>query len=115
MPTFASVDKKVFINEALTASKTSDAKSLDNRNRGFIGFIKATAVNVATTVDCVIQHSPNNTDWFDAVTFSSIVGAAGQEVVHPTINFLTYVRSVVTLAGAATAATVLVELHFGQN
>lgn len=100
---------------ALTATNTADAKVLEIGSVNFIGWLKATGVNGATTVAAKIQHSANGTDWVDLVSFTSLVGVNGFESKQITDNVLLYVRSVVTLSGATQAATVLVSLYHDKG
>lgn len=118
----ASISKLGLVSKALTAaSTTSDVQTLNNRDKKFIAYLKASAVNAATTVNCKLQHSPNGTDWYDFATFAAIVGAAGSQAIHES-SFATAnqglfprIRAVVTLAGVTKAATVQVDLWFDPD
>lgn len=117
----ASVSNLVLINGALTASTTGDKKSLGPRGKKFVGYLKATSVNGATTLNAKIQHSPDDVYWFDVVSFTALVGVDGSELKDGTqftaseMGLLPYVRGLVTLAGATQAATVLMQLWFDDD
>lgn len=100
---------------ALTATATGDSKVLEIGSANFVGWLKATGVNGATTIAAKIQHSANGTDWVDLVAFTNLVGVAGFEVKQITDNVLLYVRTVVTLSGGTQAATVLVSLYHDKS
>lgn len=114
----ATTSRRELINQALTGTTTGDTKSIEPRSNGFLGFVKTTATNGATTVDAKIQHSPNKSDWFDVVSFTSIVGTNTSEVKDITNlsgKLFTNLRAVVTLSGATQASTVEVTLWFDEN
>lgn len=95
------------------ASTTTTAVSLPPKSYHFLGRIKARNVNGATTVTGKIQHSPDNVVWYDAISFTPIVGANGDELVAPTLsNLFLNIRAVVTLAGTTKLSDVLLELYF---
>lgn len=105
----ASQSKITFINEALTASKTSDGVSLP-RSKEFIGTLVVSG-NTGT-VDCTIEHSPDGTNWFTLATFAQIGGATGSEALNITSSVLPHVRGVATLSADA---TVDLRLHFDSD
>lgn len=113
--TMASVANEILINEDLTASANGDSVTLDLRSKAFIGTIDASSVNAATTVAGKIQHSPDKTNWTDAISFTDIVGSDSNEVKQITVNLLPYVRAVVTLTGATQIASVKILLWFDQE
>lgn len=117
----ASVAKLALQSGAITASVTSDSKSLEPNYKKFIGWLDVSACDAATTVAAKIQHSPDKTNWIDFCTFTNVVGAAGRQAIHET-SFATAsqglfpnIRSVVTLSGVTLSATVAVELYFDPD
>ena len=115
----AAIGKKVLLDgTALTATKTGDAVSMPNNADQLIAFIKTANTHASTTVAGKVQHSPNGTDWFDLVTFTSIVGTDTSEVKLPVIDTVTVdkclvqVRGVATLSGATQESDVTIELYF---
>lgn len=112
----ASVYNEVLLSPtALTAaSNTGTGVLLVDQSTAFIGQIVATSVNAATTIAAKIQHSPDNSTWYDLVSFTNIVGAAGDEIKQITISVLPYVRSSVTLSGVTKAATVQIKLWYDK-
>lgn len=98
---------------ALTADSTSKGFLLSGRTTDFIGTVVASSVNAATTIAAKIQHSHDNLNWFDLITFTNIVGVSGaQAVLAPTGGCLPFVRSVVVLTGATKSATVDIKLWY---
>jgi len=110
----ASVSRVVLLDSALTATRTGDPVSLELYSYAFKGYIAATAVNGATTINAKIQHSADKLNWFDLITFAAIAGVASAEAKDPTVNVLPYVRAVATLTGGVQAATVTVALYFDK-
>jgi hypothetical protein len=106
------------ISTALTAASTLGvSQNLPAKASKLIGHINVSACNAATTVTGKVQHSPDGTNWYDYITFTDIVGAAGVQAQGPATNdqaCFQNVRSTVTLAGATKSATVTVDLWF-QN
>lgn len=117
----ASSSKLILVNEALTASQTSEVKSLGPRSKKFVAFLLVSAINAATTVAAKIQHSPDGSTWFDLVSFTNLVGVTGSELKQESAfavassPVLGQVRSVVTLSGATQTATVRVDLCFDDD
>lgn len=111
----ASATGEVLINEALTGNKNTDAFALETNSDKFIGTIDASAVNAATTVTALIEHSHDRTHWFTLTSFTAIVGAASSEAKQITDAVLPYVRANITLAGTTKAATVKVMLWFDKR
>jgi hypothetical protein len=112
----ASVDKITLLSStALTDNATGTAQALELKQRDFVAYISATAVNGATTVAAKVQHSADGTNLLDAVTFTSIAGATGREAKAFTIPLMPYVRATVTLTGATKAATVAIDLFFDKG
>lgn len=111
----ASTNVITLVSDALTATATSDAKSLEQRFDRFIGWIDVSAIHAATTVAAKIQHSPDGTNWKDWITFTNAVGAVAREAVFPTTDVFGRVRSVVTLSGATQSATVKVQLWYDPS
>lgn len=112
----ASTYKLPILSEALTASKTSDSVSLGPDSINFIGYLKVTANNGATTVAAKLEHSPDKINWFPLCTFTNIVNTTGSEVIYQGATgfqvacVLPNVRAVVTLTGIS--ATVDLSLWY---
>ncbi len=112
---------KVTINNATEisgASTTSTAVTVNPKSDHFVAFIKNSALGSGTTLNCKIQHSPNNSDWFDLVAFTAITSSGTAEIKDQASfgvanqNVLPWVRTVSTLAAGTTTATITVELYF---
>lgn len=99
------------------ASTTSASFNIPARSRKFAGILTAANVNAATTVSCKIQHSPDKVNWYDYITFTDIVGAAGVGLGSPASYdppVLPYLQAVITLSGATKLSDVTVDIWF-QN
>jgi hypothetical protein len=111
----ACVDSKVFLDAVdFTASANSAAQSLDNRQHSFIGFLNVSALGSGCTATVLIEHSPDKTNWFTAITFAA-ASATGVQEVQAKENLFTYVRANVTLTSGTTTATITCSLHFCQG
>ena len=108
----ASTSVQIIMNKSLTASEDGVSQSISPQARNFLGFLKATNVHASTTLDVVIEHSPNRTDWFEAAAFTQLVGANGSEVKTLSDALFVNVRASATLAGATQEADVVVQLWF---
>lgn len=112
----ASSNNHMFLKaENLTATATSEAFKLKNESSDFVAFIKTESTNGATTVDGKLQHSPNGSDWFDLISFTSIVGTDSQELIqinNSSLHVLPYVRSVATLSGGTQDSDVTIGLFY---
>lgn len=108
----ASTSVHALMNKSLTASEDGTSLSINPQAKNFLGFLKATNVNAATTLDVVIEHSPNKTDWFEAAAFTQLVGTNGSEVKTLSDSLFVNVRASATLAGATQEADVLVQLWY---
>ena len=113
----ASSNNVMFIqDEALTAdSNVGSKKKLHNESSGFVGWIKAVDTNAATTVAAKVEHSPDGVSWFDAFSFTNIVGTDSEELIQvndDSVHLLPFVRSSVTLTGVTKESTVTVGLFF---
>jgi hypothetical protein len=113
----ASVQNQILqASTALTAATTNGTGvSLGVGDTDFCTFINVSACNGATTVAAKIQHSPDNSNWVDLVSFTSIVGATGTECKDITVHVMPYVRSVVALSGVTKAATVSIHLFYDRK
>lgn len=112
----ASVSKiQLYPSTALTASADGTAKTTEAIQHSFVGWVKATAVNAATTIASKIEHSANGTDWVTLVSFTNIVGTSGFEAKQITDSVLPFVRAVFTLSGATQAATVEMSLYYDKR
>lgn len=109
----ASVGKvSIYSSQALTATTTSSAMSMDQRWQKLFGYIKCTALGAGTSLAVKIQHSPDGTNWFDWVSFTALV-AAGSEIKYPTLDIVApQIRVVATFTGGTTTGTVTVELFY---
>lgn len=105
----ASIEKRELLSADVSGGATGSTFELDKENN-FIGFLKVSAYT-SGTIDVRIQHSPNNSDWFDLVNFSDLV-ATGSEAVNITSNVFKYVRAVELGSGVG---TVLCELHLSER
>jgi hypothetical protein len=109
--------KDLFPSTALTVAGPTNGEpfNIQAKARKLIGHISASAVDGATTIIAKIQHSPDKVNWYDYMTFMGIVGAAGTEARYPVTTdqaVLPYLRAQVALSGAATIATVAIDLWF---
>lgn len=118
----ASVSKLALINGALTATTNGDKKATQSRSKKFIGYLKCTAINGATTLTGKIEHSPDSgTNWYTVCTFNALVGVVGTQVIHESAftvanqGIFPHVRGVATLAGVAQTATVQLDLWFDDD
>ena len=89
---------------ALSSGGVSPGSSYDNTlptANGGAGYLLCTA-NTGD-LDVVIQHSTNNVDWVDLVTFTQIAGGAeDNEVIEATGDVYRYLRATWTISAAAT-------------
>jgi len=107
----ASTSKIVLLNQAITATVTSEAKTLDVMSSGFVGFIKITN-RTSGTFTGIVEHSPNGVDWFTFISFTAALNSNTSEIKFPANDYcLTYVRASVT-AAAAPDATVEISLCY---
>ena len=103
--------------QALTASNTSDIKIEDHYIESIKALIIVPTRHADTALAAKIQHSPDGLNWFDYCTFTPMIAGSGaqSEVIHindGSIHNFQFLRSVVTLSGANTTATVTLELHY---
>lgn len=87
--------------------------SLPAKANQMIGHIVAANVNAATTIAAKIQHSPDKVNWYDYLSFTNIVGAAGAQAISTTsfdVPAFQYVQAVVTLSGSTKLADVTIDL-----
>lgn len=63
----ASVSKLSLLNKTLSASETSEAKSLPARSKRFIAAQVVSGVAGGATIQANLQHSPDKSNW---VTFA---------------------------------------------
>lgn len=106
--------RNLTVQTALAANHTGDKVNLDDRDVDLIGWIKADNVHASTTIAAKIEHSADNDVWVDLVSFTNIVGAAGQEA-KSIDKALPYVRSSITLSGATKLADVTIDLFYGTR
>lgn len=98
--------------EALDDSLEGNSDTPPPRANNFVFQIKARNVHADTTATGKVQHSPDGTVWFDLVSFTAIAGVNGNELKVPTVPVLTFLRAVVTLAGATKLADIDIVAHF---
>ncbi len=99
----ASQSVRSFLNKSLTASETSAPQSMAPNDSAFIGLLVGTNVDAGTTVDVIIEHSPDRTNWFTLATFSQLNGVDGSEAIQITDSVFVNTRADVTLGGTAIA------------
>jgi len=99
----ASVNSLVLIDENITASAETAKKSVEIGHCDFIGHLEVTNWN-ATTLDVVLEHSPNGTDWFTLATFpqASANSTALLQITDANVHVLPNVRADLTLVGTDT-------------
>ena len=98
----ASVFSKQMLNTSgTTASGNSDVVEPFWSWTDYVMWLDATA-NVVGTLDVILQHSPNNTDWENVHTFTQVTATANELVtLNNTLNFLLpYVRVNYTIAAS---------------
>jgi len=102
------------LNQAVTATATSDVKTLDGVGGSFVGFIKVSGYSAGTFTG-IIEHSPNGLDWFTLITFTAAIAANSSEIKFPANDIcLTHIRAKVT-AAAAPDATVEISLCYSSK
>lgn len=112
----ASVQKAILAAAGTrTATTTFDSVSIDGFTKDFAAIIVATAfVGAAPTLDVIIEHTIDGTNWFTLCTFTQLT-SAGKEIKNITIPVLPTVRAVATLGGTITSATFKVELAYANS
>ncbi len=110
----ASQSKRVLNNgQLLTSTDGPAAQDLPAATKDLIGYLNVSAINAATTLDVKIQHSPDNSTWFDlGSAFTQLVGVTGNETVVISGGSYQWVRMSATLAGATQDATFVCELYY---
>jgi hypothetical protein len=98
------------------ADVTGSVLSLLMRTTKFIGVIKTTAQNAATTVTAKIQHSPDGINWTDLISFTAINATSGYEAKAPTADIvLPFVRAFAAVTGATKLASIQIDLHYMES
>ncbi len=112
----ASIQKQILAELATrTATITLDSKNLDAHTKDFVGILVVTAfVGAAPTLDVVIEHTIDGTNWFTLATFAQKT-ASGNELINITAPVLPTVRARATLGGTITSATFKVELAYANS
>lgn len=112
----ASIQKQILAElAAQTATKTFDSKSIDAYTKDFVGILVVTGmVGAAPTLDVIIEHTIDGTNWFTLATFAQKTGVA-KELINITAPVLPTVRAVATLGGTITSATFKVELAYANS
>jgi hypothetical protein len=112
----ASDQKKNLITVLAASSNPVSAQlNMAPRSHQLIAHIVAANVNAATTIAAKIQHSPDKIHWYDYITFTNIVGAAGFQALPTTSRDLAvfaYVQAVVVLTGATKLADITVDIWY---
>lgn len=107
----ASINRRLIYSGSLTENLSgSAAVSIDNGDVDPILFIAASDVGAATSLVVKVQHSPDNLNWFDLVSFTALT-AAGSELKFPTTAVLGLLRITAAFTGGATTSTLEVSLH----
>lgn len=111
----------LFSATALSDTNTNgEAVSLPTRARCPIGYLTVANADAATTVACVIQHSPDGVNgWTDYLSFTTTsAGASANQVVLPVAGvgvlndrILPYARATIVLGGATKLADISVNLY----
>jgi len=105
---------------ALTATTTTRSKSLSQSDDDFIAWLNVSANDGGTTVDVVLEHSPDGINFITFATFAQIANTTGTEAIlgssFAVANqpLFPSIRAVVTLGGT-NSATVTVQLYFDSN
>lgn len=95
------------------AAVNGETMSLPPRAKQLIGHINVSAINAATTVTALIQHSPDGIKWYTYLAFTAIAAAINSEAIYPANQpVFPYVRSTFTLTGGTKSATVDIKLYF---
>ena len=97
---------------ALTASVNGGAKTLESYSDKFIPYLRVSANNGATTVNCDLQHSADGTNWVTVASFAAVVNLTSTQALTTVEKLLPKVRAVVTLTGVS--ATVEVALYYDK-
>lgn len=106
----------LFAATAITATTTNGSpQNLPAKAKKLIGHINVSACHADTTVTGKIQHSPDQTNWYDYISFTAVVGAIGVEAKAPSTNDLACfqnVRATIALSGTTKSATVAIDLWY---
>lgn len=100
------------------AGTSNYGKGYETLQESWKNFIATSIVDYTsgTTLDVTIQHSPDATNWIDAVTFTQVTTADSNQhkaVVTSTVtNLLPYVRAKVVGVGSPINYVVTVKLWF---
>lgn len=106
----ASVYRTLLHTGQILTTTTDTGVSMEPINGNFIGWLRISAINGATTATAVIQHSADNANWVDLISFTAAVGVTSTQAMAVE-SCLGFVRSKVTLAGATQDATLDVVLY----
>jgi hypothetical protein len=115
----ASVSKLTLDSGVHTASRTSESKALPETAKKFIGWLNVSTNNGATVIDAKIQHSPDNVNWIDFCTFTTVTNTTSKQAKHESSfavanqGLFPNIRSVITQTGVL--ATVEVSLWFDPD
>jgi len=110
----AAVQKVLIYSGSLTGNYTDGSVSLEGLQTDFVGFLDVSAIGVGATVTVKIERSPNGTDYFDWITFSS-AGTVQKQIKDATAPGLSYARMSATFVGGTTTATIAVSLHYDKK
>lgn len=107
----ASVQKKILVNETITAAETGDAQSLEQGTYKFVALLEITNY-AAGTFNCAIEHSADGTNWEEVAAFANL-SANGFEYLTLTNDIcLGQIRH--TIAGAGLNGDVKIELNYDK-
>lgn len=109
-------DRCAVLHTLSEETETEAESSLDGvaaSNYGCVAYLLCSAVSASDTLDVKLEHSTNNSDWDDLLTFTQLA-AAGSEVktvAAGAASVRQYVKVSWTIAGADTAMTFFVAWH----
>jgi len=110
----AAVQKIDVWSASVTGNDSGAALSLDALQTDFVAFVNVSALGAGTTAIIKLERSPNNSDWFEWISFKS-VAAVGKQIKDATVPGLSYVRGSVSFAGGTTTATLAITLHHDKK
>ena len=102
----------------VTATSSSDSKSLEMFQKDFIAVLKLSG-RTQGTYNIKLQHSADNVNFFDVVAFTEVAAGATaneiKQIVTGTTNLLPHVRVLSTVTVAVGDAVVDVKLYFDRE
>lgn len=108
------IDKVSIQSGSLTATTTGSSVTFARPKcpPPYGAVLTLSAIGAGTSLVVKIQHSADNTNWFDLATFAAKT-ATGSELINVTVAVLPYLRSVHTFTGGTTTCTSTVDLWHG--